>query len=179
MGIVVPVWWKQGKTVDDDRALSLAVNIGHEVLSGLDGVVDLEEEDKGKPVDLEKKGKGLQPLPEKQKRNCVPKCMCLWRQSAGLCNGANTCSTNISGASPVAAPWPHCCQDVHHDHARGGARCSAVRNARPSLRAHSRHTQRQRLKHISLYTVGAPVSEVHGLKLQSRRHPLAAKAQQQ
>eukprot|EP00971_Amphidinium_carterae_P250121 4965303-Amphidinium_carterae.1 len=40
---VVPVWWKQGKqgkAVDDDRALSLA---GHEVLGGLDEVVDLEK----------------------------------------------------------------------------------------------------------------------------------------
>eukprot|EP00971_Amphidinium_carterae_P285377 5665527-Amphidinium_carterae.1 len=36
---VVPVWWKQRKAVDDDGAPSLAVNTGHEVLGGLDGVV--------------------------------------------------------------------------------------------------------------------------------------------
>eukprot|EP00971_Amphidinium_carterae_P085967 1700842-Amphidinium_carterae.1 len=48
---VVPVWWKQGKAVDDDKALSFAVNIGHVVLGGLDGVVDMEEEEgKGEPM---------------------------------------------------------------------------------------------------------------------------------
>eukprot|EP00971_Amphidinium_carterae_P087407 1729257-Amphidinium_carterae.1 len=41
--------------------------------------------------------------------------------------------------------------------------------------------QRQWHKHISLHTVGAHVSEdlVHKPQLQSRRHPPAAKAQQQ
>eukprot|EP00971_Amphidinium_carterae_P232427 4612472-Amphidinium_carterae.1 len=67
---VVPVWWKPGKAVHDDQPFSLAVNIGHKVLSGLDEVVDLEEEEEAKgehPAHPEEEGKGVQPPQKKQK----------------------------------------------------------------------------------------------------------------
>eukprot|EP00971_Amphidinium_carterae_P125093 2478638-Amphidinium_carterae.1 len=49
---VVPVWWKPGKPVHDDKPLSLAVSTRHQVLGGLGGVVDLEEEEGGEPAHL-------------------------------------------------------------------------------------------------------------------------------